>query len=464
MAAGSNAGAAAETALYRSEEKIHAREVDGTFARLRKVAVFVLLGIFYGLPWITWEGRQAVLFDLPARKFHLFDLTLWPQDFIFLALLLIIAALSLFFFTALAGRLWCGYACPQTVWTEVFVWMEQWTEGKYSQRKKLDKGPWTREKFLRKGSKQFLWITFALFTGLTFVGYFTPIRELLVSFATFSLGPWQTFWVLFYGFATYGNAGFMREQVCKYMCPYARFQSAMFDRDTLIITYDADRGEPRGSRRRGADPKEVGLGDCIDCTMCVQVCPTGIDIREGLQYECIACAACIDACDDVMERMGYPKKLIKYSTQHAIDGEKTRVVRPRVIVYAVLLTILMGAFVYALSQRSALTLDVIRDRNALYREARDGYIENSYQLKLINKTDSVHSYDIAVSGIAGAVVEVPAGEIRVPSGEVLGVPVIVRAPREAVRGVGEVTFTLQAEDDATISQSRDTKFVAPVSR
>ncbi len=464
MAAGSNAGAANETALYRSEEKIHAREVDGTFARLRKAAVFVLLGIFYGLPWITWEGRQAILFDLPARKFHLFDLTLWPQDFIFLALLLIIAALSLFFFTALAGRLWCGYACPQTVWTEAFVWMEQWTEGKYSQRKKLDKAPWTTEKFLRKGSKQFLWITFALFTGLTFVGYFTPIRELLVSSATFSLGPWETFWVLFYGFATYGNAGYMREQVCKYMCPYARFQSAMFDRDTLIITYDTDRGEPRGSRRRGVDPQEVGLGDCIDCTMCVQVCPTGIDIREGLQYECIACAACIDACDDVMVRMGYPKKLIKYSTQHAMDGEKTRVVRPRVIVYAVLLILLMGAFVYALSQRSALTVDVIRDRNALYREVGDGFIENSYQLKLINKTDRAHSYGIAVSGIEGARVEVPNGDIRIPSGEVLGVPVIVRAPREAVRGVGEVTFTLQAEDDATITQSRETKFVAPVGR
>jgi len=464
MAAGSNARAAAETALYRSEEKIHAREVDGTFARLRKAAVFVLLGIFYGLPWITWQGRQAILFDLPARKFHLFDLTLWPQDFIFLALLLIIAALSLFFFTALAGRLWCGFACPQTVWTEVFVWMEQWTEGKYSQRKKLDKAPWTTEKFLRKGSKQFLWITFALFTGLTFVGYFTPIRELLVSFATLSLGPWETFWVLFYGFATYGNAGYMREQVCKYMCPYARFQSAMFDRDTLIITYDEDRGEPRGSRRRGVDPQEVGLGDCIDCMMCVQVCPTGIDIRDGLQYECIACAACIDACDDVMVRMGYPKKLIKYSTQHAMDGEKTRVVRPRVIVYAVLLTILMGAFVYALSQRSALTVDVIRDRNALYRDVGDGFIENSYQLKLINKTDRAHSYEIDISGIQGARVEVPNGDIRVPSGEVLGVPVIVRAPREAVRGVSEVTFTLQAEDDATITQSRETKFVAPVGR
>ncbi len=461
MAAGSKHAAAVETALYRSEEKIHAREVSGRFTSLRKLAVFALLGIFYGLPWLTWGGQQAVLFDLPARKFHLFGLTLWPQDFIFLALLLIIAALSLFFFTALAGRLWCGYACPQTVWTEVFVWMEQWTEGKHSQRKKLDKAPWTAEKFLRKGAKQFLWITFALFTGLTFVGYFTPIRELMAGFATLTLGPWQTFWVLFYGFATYGNAGFMREQVCKYMCPYARFQSAMFDRDTLIITYDEKRGEPRGSRRRGAAPAELGLGDCIDCTLCVQVCPTGIDIREGLQYECIACAACIDACDSVMDRMGYPRNLIKYSTQHAMDGQATRVIRPRVIVYAALLAVLVIAFFTALSQRSALTLDVLRDRNALYREVGPDLIENSYQLKVINKDDRAHTYTLAVAGLEGARVEIPGGEIRAQAGELVGIPVIVQAPRVAVSGVTEVEFGLQAVDDADIRQTRESKFVAP---
>ena len=264
---------------YAAHQKVYPREVAGRFTRLRIAAAWVLLGLFYLLPWVRWNGRQAILFDLPARQFHLFGLTLWPQDFIFLAWLLVMAALSLFFFTAIAGRLWCGYACPQTVWTEVFLWLERVTEGDRARRMKLDAGPWTRERWLRKGSKQFLWIAFALWTGFTFVGFFTPITELAARTLAFALGPWEAFWLLFYGFATYGNAGFLREQVCKYMCPYARFQSAMFDKDTLVITYDAGRGEPRGGRRRGTDPRVAGLGDCTDCTLCVQVCPTGIDIR-----------------------------------------------------------------------------------------------------------------------------------------------------------------------------------------
>jgi len=302
----------------------------------------VLLGGYYLAAWIPWNGRQALLFDLPARKFYVLGLVLWPQDFFFLSWLLIIAALSLFFFTALAGRVWCGYACPQTVWTEAFLWMERLVEGRGPARRKLDAGPWTGNKLWRKTAKQALWIAFALWTGFTFVGYFTPIRALGPRVMALSLGGWETFWILFYGFATYGNAGFMREQVCKYMCPYARFQSAMFDRDTLVVSYDERRGEPRGSRARGADPRKLNLGSCIDCRMCVQVCPTGIDIRKGLQYECIACAACIDACDGVMDKMQYPRGLIRYSTQHAIEGHTTRVLRPRVIVYATLLTVLCG--------------------------------------------------------------------------------------------------------------------------
>jgi len=301
--------------LYAARQKIYPREISGRFQRWRVIAVWVLLGIYYVLPWIRWEGRQAVLFDLPARKFHIFALTLWPQDFYFLTWLLVIAALALFFFTALAGRLFCGYACPQTVWTETFLWMERLAEGSRSQQMKLAKAPWTREKILRKFAKQAMWIGFALWTGFTFVGYFTPITELAGKIAGFSTGPWETFWVLFYGGATYVNAGFMREQVCKYMCPYARFQSAMFDHDTLVITYDERRGEPRGARKKGTDHKAKGLGDCVDCTMCVQVCPTGIDIRKGLQYECIACAACIDACDEVMDKVGYPRGLIRYDTR-----------------------------------------------------------------------------------------------------------------------------------------------------
>src|SRR5579863_2047558 len=320
---------AGQGAFYIAAEKIYPREIDGRFARLRKGAAAGLLGLFYGTAWLQWQGHQALLFDLPARKFHIFGLTLWPQDFLYLALLLIIAALSLFFFTALAGRLWCGYACPQTVWTELFVWIEQWTEGTRSRRMKLDRGPWTVEKVLRKSLKQLLWIALAAWTGFTFVGYFTPIRTLGAAITGLSLGPWSTFWVFLYGLATYGNAGFLREQVCKYMCPYARFQSAMFDHDTLVVSYDAARGELRGSRKKNIVPASLGLGDCVDCNACVQVCPTGIDIRQGLQIECIACASCIDACDAVMDKMGTARGLIRYSTQAEIDGAMRRVLRPR---------------------------------------------------------------------------------------------------------------------------------------
>ncbi|MGE0861478.1 MAG: cytochrome c oxidase accessory protein CcoG, partial [Gammaproteobacteria bacterium] len=277
-----------EHSLYEKRQKIYPREVHGTFAALRTTAVLVLLGLFYGLPWLSWDGRQAVLFDLPARKFYIFGLTFWPQDFLLLTLLMMMGALSLFLFTALAGRVWCGYACPQTVWTEVFLWMERLVEGSRQQQMKLDQSPWGARKLRIKASKQFLWLSFSAWTGFAFVSFFTPATRLAHEVATLSLGPWEFFWIAFYGFATYGNAGFMREQVCKYMCPYARFQSAMFDSDTLIVSYDRTRGEPRGSRKAGSDPKAKGLGDCINCTMCVQVCPTGIDIRKGLQYECIS--------------------------------------------------------------------------------------------------------------------------------------------------------------------------------
>ena len=353
-----------EHVLYEKRQKIYPREVHGLFAWLRTSSVLVLLGLFYGVAWLQWDGRQALLWDLPERKFYVFGLIFWPQDFIYLALILIIAGLSLFFFTAIAGRLWCGYACPQTVWTESFLWIERLIEGDRPSQMKLDKSPMSFRKFRIKASKHTIWILFALWTGFTFVGYFTPIRELAVKLGTFSAGPWETFWVLFYGFATYGNAGWMREQVCKYMCPYARFQSAMFDKDTLIVSYDQQRGEPRGSRRRDIDLKEAGLGDCVDCGFCTQVCPTGIDIRDGLQYECIGCSACIDACNTVMDNMGYQRGLIRYTTQHALEGEATRVLRPRVIIYAVILLLLICALSYSILARTPLELDVIRDRNS----------------------------------------------------------------------------------------------------
>jgi cytochrome c oxidase accessory protein FixG len=450
-----------EGGLYAARQKIYPREIGGRFQRLRTIAAWALLGIFYLIPWIAWGGRQAVLFDLPARKFHIFGLTLWPQDFYFLTWLLVIAALSLFFFTALAGRLFCGYACPQTVWTETFLWMERFVEGSRSQQMKLAKAPWNAQKILRKGAKQFLWIAFSLWTGFTFVGYFTPIRELAHLIATFSTGPWETFWVLFYGGATYVNAGFMREQVCKYMCPYARFQSAMFDKDTLIITYDESRGEPRGARKKGIDPKSKGLGDCVDCTLCVQVCPTGIDIRKGLQYECIACAACIDACDEVMDKVGYPRGLIRYDTQHGIEGRPKHVVRPRTIVYAVLLGGLLAGLAWTVTHRNVVGVDVLRDRNALFRERADGRIENVYNVKILNKDGEAHEFTIGASGVPGLEVDYAGPKVWVGAGSVQGVPVRMRVPREALAGGADIEVAIQVVDRPELTARGKARFIAP---
>jgi len=453
---------AVEQALYEKRQKIYPRQVRGLFARLRLSGVAILMGIFYGLPWIPWSGRQAVLFDLPARKFYIFGLTFWPQDFIYLSSLLIIAALSLFFFTALAGRLWCGYACPQTVWTEVFLWVERRIEGDRGRQMKLDKAPWSGRKFTLKAAKHGIWILLSLWTGYTFVGYFTPIRELAASVINFSTGPWETFWILFYGFATYGNAGWLREQVCIYMCPYARFQSAMFDRNTLIISYDEKRGEPRGARKRSADYKARGLGDCIDCTMCVQVCPTGIDIRDGLQYQCIGCAACIDACDDVMDKMGYPKGLVRYTTENAMAGIDSRVARPRILIYGTMLLLITAAVVYKIATRVPLDLDIIRDRNSLYRETTDGLIENVYTLKLINKDADRHAYQIRVSGIPGLALKMDRGDVVVNGGAVAELIVRLQAePSDLKAGSSEVRFELVATDRPDLRTTESARFVGP---
>jgi cytochrome c oxidase accessory protein FixG len=456
------AAVAADGALYRAAPKIYPRETDGLFQRLRRAAMFLLLGLYYGLPWLSWNGRQAVLFDLPARKFHVLGLTFWPQDFFYLSWLLILAGLSLFFFTALAGRLWCGYACPQTVWTEAFLWIERGFEGDRGRRMKLDAAPWSGGKLARKGGKQVAWIAFALWTGFTFVGFFTPIRELGPRVLALSLGPWETFWTFFYAFATYGNAGYLREQVCKYMCPYARFQGAMFDPATLIIAYDAARGEPRGSRRKGSDYKGAGLGDCIDCTFCVQVCPTGIDIRDGLQYECIACGACIDACDAVMDKVAYPRGLIRYATEDSLAGRPSRVLRPRVVVYFVMLAAGFVAFAWSVTHRLPLLVDVVRDRNALYRVASDGAIENAYTLKIMNKGDESRRFRVTLDdagpiALAGGA----AIEAAVASGEVLALPVTLRAPAGAVRGRAEFEFAVAAADEPEIRYEAESRFFGP---
>jgi cytochrome c oxidase accessory protein FixG len=448
-------------AYYAKHVKIHPREVRGRFDRLRRIAVVALLGLFYLVPWLRWDGRQAVLFDLPARKFYIFGLVLWPQDFIFLTWILVLLGLSLFFVTALAGRLWCGFACPQTVWTEVFVWLERMVEGDRARRIKLDRAPWSAAKIARRSAKQALWIAFALWTGLSFVGFFVPMPALARDLLTGSLGGWALFWTAFYGAATYFNAGYLREQVCKYMCPYARFQSAMFDRDTLIITYDAARGEPRGARARSADHRSRGLGDCIDCTLCVQVCPTGIDIRHGLQYECIACAACVDACDGVMDKVGYPRGLIRYTTQHALEGAPSRAFRPRTLVYATLLAGIFVAGLAGLMARKAVALDVIRDRNALYQETAGGEIENVYNLKILNKGQTAHTFRVAVEGLDGARIDDTRVTWHVEGGEVYSVPLRVTAPSGTAHGGHDIRFVLTDVDNPARRVVEKARFIAP---
>jgi cytochrome c oxidase accessory protein FixG len=456
-----------EQELYEARRKIYPRAVGGWFAAWRWALVVLTQLVFYGVAWLQWNGRQAVLFDLAHRKFFIFGLILWPQDIVYLTVLLVLSAISLFLFTAVAGRLFCGYACPQTVYTEIFTWIERLIEGDRPARMKLDAAPLSARKLGLKSGKHGLWILLAAWTGFTFVGYFTPIRVLAQEVWNGSLGGWETFWILFYGFATYGNAGFMREQVCKYMCPYARFQSAMFDKNTLIITYDRERGEPRGSRSRKADPRSLGLGDCIDCGLCVEVCPTGIDIRNGLQYECIGCAACIDTCNSIMSRMSYPKGLIRYSTENAVREHWSpartwrHVFRPRVFVYTgLLLAVAAGASV-ALALRVPLKLDVIRDRAALAREVEGGAIENVYRLQIMNTEERSRRYWIEVEGIEGIGLESP-GEVEVPAAAAKMVVAEVRVPAgRAAPGSNRIFFRVRAQGDGAVSVREKSVFLVP---
>ncbi|WP_082798053.1 cytochrome c oxidase accessory protein CcoG [Collimonas arenae] len=451
--------------MYQARQQIYPRDVNGRYATLRWVCVWLTQLVFYGMPWLRWNDRQAVLFDLATRKFYLFGIVLWPQDFIYLAVLLIICAFSLFLFTAIAGRVWCGYACPQTVYTKIFLWLESRIEGPRSARMRLDRQAWSLDKLLRKGGKHVAWAAVALWTGFTFVGYFTPIRDLAREATVFGLGSWEWFWVLFYGFATYGNAGWMREQVCKYMCPYARFQSAMFDRDSLIITYDAERGEPRSSHYQKTP--EPTRSPCIDCSMCVQVCPTGIDIRGGLQYMCIGCAACVDACNMVMDKIGAQRGLIRYSTEYAMAEKLSpsailrRVVRPRVLVYSSALLVIITIFIGSLALRVPLKLDVIRDRGSMGREVEEGAVENVYRLQAINTDELPRRYKISVTGIDGIALS---GDDEVSLGaiETRLLPVRVRVPHGQGRpGSNIIYFKLQSIDGTRAQVNEKAVFYIP---
>jgi cytochrome c oxidase accessory protein FixG len=464
---------AATVSLYRKGQKIQPKAVQGLFVKWRWAFVWLTQLLFYGLPWLMWNDRQALLFDLGARRFYIFGLVFYPQDFIYLTALLLLSAYALFLFTAVAGRLWCGYACPQTVYTEIFMWIERRIEGDRAARLRLDAAPWSAHKIARRSAKHAAWIAVALATGFTFVGYFTPIRELAVQAAAFELSGWESFWTFFYGLATYGNAGFMREQVCKYMCPYARFQSAMFDKDTLIISYDSARGEPRGARGKKADAKALGLGSCVDCGQCVQVCPTGIDIRKGLQYECIGCAACVDACDEIMDKMGYAKGLVRYATQNGLAqglsrrDQLRRIFRPRVLVYSSALLLIAGAVATSIALRTPFKVDVVRDRSSLARVVDDGYVENVYRLQIMNATESAQRYRVEASGLAGLALQAPV-DVALSPAEARWVTVALRLPPEAAAQAGAGAHTVHFDiervasaDEAARSLDEKSTFVVP---
>jgi cytochrome c oxidase accessory protein FixG len=451
----------------QAHQKVYPRRVSGRFTQWRWVMVFLTQLVFYGLPWLEWGQRQAVLFDLEARRFYLLGLVLYPQDFIYLTGLLVISALALFLFTAVAGRLWCGYACPQTVYTEIFLWIEQRCEGDRSARMRLDGGGLSGNKLLRKGAKHLAWLAVALVTGLTFVGYFTPIRSLVAGSAALQLSHWEWFWIVFYGLATYGNAGWMREQVCKYMCPYARFQGAMFDKDTLIVTYDTGRGEPRGTRKRdGLAMAAADTGHCVDCSLCVQVCPTGIDIRKGLQYECIGCGACADACDTVMDKLQLPRGLVRYSTEHALARGWTqadilrRVFRPRVWVYAGMLMAVVLAMAAALVLRTPFKADVVRDRASLSRIVGGGKIANVYRLQIMNATERELRFRVSAEGLEGLSVA-PVAPITVGSSAAVWVPIEVQLPFDGAAPGSHPMHFIIAALDGTGQLSEKSVFIVP---
>jgi cytochrome c oxidase accessory protein FixG len=454
-----------EKSLYVAREKIQVREIHGVFQKIRSYSLWGLMAMFFATSWLSWGDRQAILFDLPARQFHFFGITFWPQDFFLLSGLLIISAYGLFTVTNLAGRVWCGYTCPQSSWSFVFMWIEEKTEGTRNKRMKMDKAPMSLEKFLRRGTKHVLWLLLALATGLTFIGYFSPIRDLVPNLLSFDLNSWEIFWIGFFTVATYLNAGWLREQVCIHMCPYARFQSVMFDQDTLIVSYDEKRGEGekgRGARKKGIDPQAEGLGDCVDCSLCVQVCPTGIDIRDGLQYQCIGCALCVDACDSIMDKMGYERGLVRYTTEHELEGGTTHFMRPRLIGYALVLLIMISGMVYAMVSRTAFELDIIRDRGALYQLTPNDTVQNSYTLEMMNMSQSELEYRIKIEGLKKFSADVPE-TVTLHSNELRAYPFTIEVdPTDLDTSKTNIEIIIYEEATQAEVAREESRFIAPI--
>lgn len=438
---------------YSARSHIYVRKVEGALENFRRIFGFIFLGAFAIAPWIEYENQQAILFNLSEQRFNIFSLTLWPQDLTILAYIIIVSAFALFFVTTFAGRVWCGFMCPQTTWTYIYIWFEEKLEGARNKRIKLDQRKMDADKFIRKSVKHFAWISVALLTSLTFVGYFVPINELFIGFFTFNVSFWAAFWVIFFTVCTYGNAGFMREIMCTHICPYARFQSAMFDKDTFTVSYNSKRGDQRGPRPRKLTQEQVheqGLGDCIDCNLCVQVCPTGIDIRNGLQYECINCGACVDACNGVMDKMSYDRGLISFTSEHELSGGVTKIIRPKLIGYGLVLAIMSSLLIYDIASRVPLEVDIIRDRNSLDRETNEGLIENVYTLKVLNKSQILQTYTIQVRGLTDATF-IGDTSVTVAGGGLYTLPIsIAVAPINLEEGTQKIYFRVSTSVNGEI--------------
>ncbi len=436
--------------LYAPRVKVFPKKVSGTIRRAKWAILIVLLGIYYFAPWLRWDRGpgapdQAFLIDMPNRRAYFMWIEIWPQEVYYLAGLLLIGAFGLFLATALLGRVWCGFTCPQTVWTDLFMWVERLVEGDRGARIRLDKGPWTLEKIARRSAKHLLWLFISVLTGGAWIMYFNDAPTLVQDIIHFEVTPAVLFFIGLFASTTYLLAGFAREQVCTFMCPWPRFQSAMFDEDSLIVTYEAWRGEPRGPMRKGESME--GRGDCVACNQCVAVCPTGIDIRDGNQLECIGCGLCMDACNAVMAKVGRPANLIAYDSinrQNARAAGKQaryRFVRPRTIFYFVLLLIVASAIIYGLWSRPTVDVNVLRDRNPLYVTLSDGSIRNGYTVKILNKKRAEKAYLLEIDGLPGASMKVVGQSGTGAVVNLLAAPdtvtsyqVYVRVPRDRLRG------------------------------
>jgi cytochrome c oxidase accessory protein FixG len=449
-----------ESPFYAGRVKVYPMAIRGLFRRLKWYVLGLLLVIYYAVPWIRWDRGpgapdQAVLVDMPNRRAYFFFIEIWPQEVYYLTGLLILAAIALFWVTSVAGRVWCGYACPQTVWTDLYMKVERWIEGERNARIKLDKRGLDADKAVKKTLKHAVWLLIAFATGGAWIMYFKDAPTVVAEIFTGQASGSVYFFVGLFTATTYVFAGWAREQVCTYMCPYARFQAAMFDEDTLVVTYQDWRGEPRGKLKKTDDWSK--RGDCIDCNKCVAVCPTGIDIRDGVQMECIGCALCIDACNTVMEKIGRPPDLITYDTERNQERRAqglepvVRLVRPRTVIYGLLFVVVAGLMLWSLAFRSTLDINVLHDRSPLFVRLSDGDIRNGYTVKILNKTRERRTFTLTYAGLAGASLNVVGQELtggrqallRAEPDSVATYKLYMAAPPDAVRAsVQDVTFVL----------------------